>query len=125
MPDLSHHFSHAATVMPVDDMNRSLAFYRDQLGFKVSFTWEDPVSYAILRGGENVQIHLSLRDTPIGVGTKSGRMVYLFVHDIDGLYKTFHARKVNIKTPLSEQDYKMRDFDVEDPDGHLITFGAG
>ncbi len=125
MPDLHHHFSHAAPIMPVDDMQRSLAYYRDQLGFKVDFTWEDPVSYAIVRAGENVQIHLSLRDKPIGKDRPSRSMIYIFVRDIDDLYQVYQERKVNIKTPISDRDYKMRDFDVEDPDGHVITFGRG
>ncbi|PHN08021.1 bleomycin resistance protein [Flavilitoribacter nigricans] len=127
MPDLQHHFSHAASVMPVADMERSLHFYRDQLGFELSFTWQEPVSYAIVRGGENVQIHLSLRDQPAtGDDRKNSRvMIYVFVHDIDGLYQTYQERKVKIKTPIGDRDYKMRDFDVEDPDGHLICFGAG
>lgn len=125
MPDLQHHFSHAAPIIPVDDMDRSLAFYRDQLGFTVSFTWEDPISYAILRAGDHVQIHLSLRDQPVDKDKRSRSMIYVFVRDIDKLYQVYKERKVNIKTHIDDRDYQMRDFDVEDPDGHLLTFGNG
>jgi len=126
MPDLNHHFSHAATVIPVIDVSRSLAFYRDQLGFKVTFSWEDPPSYAVLKAGEHVQIHLSQRPQQAeAAAAGAGTMVYIFVQDIDGLYQAYSQREVAIHTPIGDRDYGMRDFDLLDPDGNIISFGAG
>lgn len=126
MPDLIHHFSHAATVIPVMDMEKSMAFYRDQLGFEITFTWEDPVSYAIAKAGENVQVHLTKIDqaaTPPDRGMST--LVYIFVNNIDALYQAYSESGVTIKTPIGDQDYGMRDFDVQDPDGHILCFGEG
>src|ERR1700739_3125243 len=47
-----------ATVLHVKDMPTALAFYRDKLGFIVSFSWEDPPRYVCLRLDE-ASIHLN------------------------------------------------------------------
>ena len=44
-------FSHAATVFPVKNVEQSVAFYSKKLGFTVTFTWEEPMSYAVLKKG--------------------------------------------------------------------------
>ncbi len=50
--------------------------------------------------------------------------MYIFVHDIDGLYGEFINRNVKIGCEIGDRDYDMRNFDIIDPDGHRITFGC-
>ena len=116
-------FSHFASILPVADVAASLAYYRDQLGFTVEFTWNDPVDYAVLRRG-GVSIHLSRR---IDAGRPSPKhaVLYAFVHDADQLYQEYRSKDVAIETPLGTRDYGMKDFDVRDPEGYLLTFGQG
>lgn len=45
-------FSHFACVPPVHDVQKSLNFYHDKLGFEITFKWNDPVDHAVLKGGE-------------------------------------------------------------------------
>ncbi|MTB49596.1 glyoxalase/bleomycin resistance/extradiol dioxygenase family protein [Lewinella sp. W8] len=116
--------SHGAPTLPVNDLQRSLTFYTDHLGFEVSFLWEDPATYAILRAGE-FTLHLSQRDSPVPEGTEAGRLLYLFVHDVDAMHQRLVDKGARLSGPPERQAYRMRDFEVWDPDGHRITIGRG
>ena len=124
MPDLRKLYSHAATILPVKDIQASIQFYRDLLDFDLTFTWGAPVDYAILKGGDQITIHLT-ESTNVEVSNQNHIKIYCFVHDVDALYEAFLARKVQVHTPIGDRDYRMRDFDISDPDGHLISFGKG
>ncbi len=115
--------SHAATVLHVKDLAASLSFYQDKLGFTVTFQWQEPPTYAILKRDEAVQIHLSQREGAEIQKELSGTSIYIFAYDVDALYQEFLDKDVAIEIPIANQDYGMRDFDVRDPDGNQLTFG--
>ncbi|QCK16589.1 glyoxalase superfamily protein [Mangrovivirga cuniculi] len=118
-----YRFSHCSTIIPVTNMESSLFFYTDKLNFNIEFTWENPVSYAILSAGDNINIHLSLREGQ----TKEipSPVLYIFISNIDNFYNELKEKKLHFHNPLGNRDYKMRDFDVVDPDQNIITFGEG
>ena len=48
---------------------------------------------------------------------------YFYPLDILSLYE--HLTKMQLSpTPLQPTDYGMQEFSVQDPDGHLLSFGA-
>jgi len=108
-----------ATVLHVKDMAAALAYYRDKLGFTVSFIWEDPPRYVCLCLGD-AAIHLNSYVPPAGPSH-----VCIFCKGINALYAQLTARGVNIVEPIDDRDYGMRDFAVTDPDGHRLVFGQG
>ncbi len=123
MSDRKELFSHCANILPVKDIVRSIEFYKDKLGFEVNFTWNDPVEYAVLKRGD-VGIHLSQREgCSDEQPTRSA--IYIFVYDVDAVYEEFLARKIELPSPPVDQVYRMREFEVRDPDGHMLTFGKG
>ncbi len=121
--DQQDNFSHAATVFPVRDLERSVAFYTQGLGFELTFSWEEPATYAVLKRG-GVSIHLSLHDEQDQQIIPKG-LLYIFVYDVNKIYQRCLAHRITIKNTLALQDYGMTDFDIVDPDGHSITFGRG
>lgn len=116
-------FSHAATVWPVKDMEASLSFYRDLLGFEVTFTWEEPITYAVLKRG-NISINLVVRDD-MPSDYQPLASLYIFVHDLDALWEEFTSKGAKVINPIGNRDYGMRDFDLEDPSGYKIVIGKG
>ncbi len=114
-------FSHFASVLPVTDITKSLDFYQNKLGFELTFTWKEPVEYAVLKRGD-VSIHLTQKqntNTPL----KLHNSLYIFVHDVEQVYEEFISKNVRIKNELNSRDYGMNDFDIADPDGYMLTFG--
>ena len=108
-----------ATVLHVKDMDRALAFYRDKLGFAVTFSWEDPPRYVCLCLGD-CSIHLNSYAPPAAPSHAA-----IFCKGIDALYAQLAARGVAIAVPIADRPYGMRDFSVDDPDGHRLDFGQG
>jgi catechol 2,3-dioxygenase-like lactoylglutathione lyase family enzyme len=108
----------AATIFTVRDLAVSVAYYRDALGFTVTFQYGEPAFYTCLCRDE-VAIHLraGTRWTP-GNGA-----IAVFVKDVDALHDEMIARGAKVLKPPQDYDYGMRDFDVADPDGNQLTFG--
>lgn len=116
-------FSHAATIFPVKDIQRSIDFYTQQLKFDLTFTWEDPITYAVLKKG-GVSIHLTKRADDL-YPSKKHTALYIFVHNLQEVYEQCLKEQVPILNPLGARDYQMKDFDIQDPEGYIITFGKG
>jgi catechol 2,3-dioxygenase-like lactoylglutathione lyase family enzyme len=113
----------------VSDVGRSLAFYRDVLGFSVGATVPDaaPFVFAIVQSGP-VEVFLNapepaiaeypaFKDRPIG-GTLT---LFIEVVDIARAHESLKDR-VRIVMPLEHKWYGVTEFAFEDPDGYLITF---
>ena len=121
MEEQKESFSHFASIFPFSNMTESLEFYQGKLGFELTFTWNNPIDYAVLKRG-GVSIHLTKREDDLKP-SKVHRSLYIFVRNIDHVYDEFNSKGTNIKTSLATRDYGMTDFDIEDPDGYILTFG--
>ena len=126
---MPYQFSSLTPNLIVADVERSLAFYRDVLGFTVEQTVPDapPLVFAIVRSGP-VEVYLNapgpaveeypaFKDRPIG-GTLT---LFVEVANIALAHATLQD-KVRIVMPLEHKWYGSTEFAFEDPDGYLITF---
>jgi len=113
----------------VANVERSLAFYVDTLGFARGMTVpeESPFVFASVTSGA-VEIFFNdaagaIKEYP-GFGGKpigaTGTM-YIELEGVDALHDRLNAT-VPIVMPLVTQFYGMREFAIEDPDGYVITF---
>jgi catechol 2,3-dioxygenase-like lactoylglutathione lyase family enzyme len=113
----------------VSDVGRSVAFYRDVLGFSVAVTVPDgpPYVFAAVRSGP-VQIYLNapaaataeypaFTDRPIG-GTFT---MFIEVEGIAALHEDL-AGQVRVVMPFEKKWYGVTEFAIADPDGYIITF---
>jgi catechol 2,3-dioxygenase-like lactoylglutathione lyase family enzyme len=100
----------------VCDMQRSLEFYRDILGFSVVFTNGSPVSFAVLRQ-DAAGVHLSVR--PEGAGSCH---THIMLSDLDSLYEKLIGAGVAVRQPPKVQAWGLRDIVVADPDGNTFEF---
>ena len=115
-------FCAAATLFVVNDVVKSVAHYRDVLGFDVVFTWGEPVFYGGVQR-DDVIIHFqAAHRTERAAGHGAAN---IFVTEVDALYAELQSRGAPILQPPGDRPYGMRDFDVDDPDGNRLTFGMG
>ncbi|MFK7944088.1 MAG: VOC family protein [Paracoccaceae bacterium] len=113
----------AMPVLQVSNVPASLRFYCN-LGFAQLGQWQgddvsDDVFFAITQRGE-VSLGLQLLRGPLRVNTHWA--AYIYVDDVSALHRELHGLGVS-PTEIRHNDYGCDDFDVQDPDGHLIAFG--
>ena len=125
---------HTVPALPVSDIDRSLVFYRDQLGFTVIH--HEPGFAIVVR--DTVSIHLwaaldeSWRDRdhrshPVISGAESflagTASCRISVEDVDELHDVLEPLGIlHPNAPLTNQPWGSREFGVLDPDNNLITF---
>jgi len=109
----------------------SLAFYRDRLGFEVTFEGPEPddVFFGIVRRGGAQILLKAVGVEPVpnytrDVGQGIARWdAFVVVPDPDALAAEFAARKVEFFEPLQDTHDGLRGFEIEDADGYLLFFG--
>jgi uncharacterized glyoxalase superfamily protein PhnB len=112
----------------VSDINRSLSFYRDVLGFTLRQRWEENGQ---LQGVElvagNVTFWLGQDDWKKGRDRVKGlgfRMYCATSQDIDALAARVRAGGGTIVDEPKVESWGGRAFGVRDPDGFTITFAS-
>ena len=107
-----------APVFYVEDLAASLRHYTEVLGFTEKFQYGG--FYAGLERGDAL-LHLSATKTPRRA--LGGACAYFFCDDVDAYHAEVKSKGAKIETELETYEYGMRDFNIEDPDGNLLTFG--
>jgi len=118
-------------ILGVRDVKKAVEYYTSVLGFECPGGIFEGVApgeggvYAIVRRGE-VEIHLQIRRREIFAGEREGIEgdAYLFVPDVDALFEEFQAKGVVVHRIPEDAEYGLRDFVIEDPEGHRLTFGT-
>ena len=118
----------------VEDLDISLSFWRDLLGFEIAYQRPEQ-GFAYLERAEGAQIMLCKRsgnwetaamERPFGRGV----MFQVQVKNLDSLYASFVSSGKPIHTPMREvwrrygdREGWRREFCVQDPDGYLVMMG--
>jgi uncharacterized glyoxalase superfamily protein PhnB len=126
---MPHELKKLTPNLVVSSVERSMAFYRDVLGFQVTATVPDtlPFAFAAVQSG-TVEIFLNapepavaeypaFKDRPIG-GTLT---LFIDIVDIARVYDSLKTR-VKVVMPIEKKWYGVTEFAFEDPDGYVITF---
>jgi catechol 2,3-dioxygenase-like lactoylglutathione lyase family enzyme len=110
----------AATVFVVSDIAKSIAYYRDALGFDVTFQYGEPLFYACLCR-DDVALHLLAANKTKQLPGHGGLCV--FVKDVDAVHAELVERGAKVIKAPQDYAYGMRDFDLVDLDGNRLTYG--
>jgi catechol 2,3-dioxygenase-like lactoylglutathione lyase family enzyme len=113
----------------VDNIDKSIAFYRDVLGFTLKDKWEED---GALKGVEllagSVTFWLGQDDWKKGRGRVKGEGFRIYcgtTQDIDVLAARVRSTGTALAEEPKDQSWGGRDFAVRDPDGFLVTISSG
>lgn len=115
--------------LTVDDLETSLAWYRDVLGCHVKETWEHEgrtVGAHLLAGAASLMLNQD--DGAKGRDRKKGegfRLYLTTVQDVDRIAEAFVARGGVLESPPADMPWGSRAFSVVDPDGFKLTVASG
>jgi lactoylglutathione lyase len=115
----------------VSDLDRSIAFYRDVLGFELAR--RDP-GYASIRHGE-VQLGLGpiaklpesgghFTQERLAANRGMGVEIVLEVDDIQHVLEHVQAMAYPVFEPLQERPWGLVDFRIVDPDGYYLRLSS-
>jgi catechol 2,3-dioxygenase-like lactoylglutathione lyase family enzyme len=107
----------ATATLRASDVTALAEWYRDKLGFAIAMSWGEPAEYARVQR-DGVELAIGRLGELFGPSS-----VYAIVSGVDELYAEFVARGVAIAREIGDQPYRMRDFDLFDPEGNRICFG--
>ncbi|MEM7139640.1 MAG: VOC family protein [Actinomycetota bacterium] len=114
-----------AAVLPVQDVGTSVSYFVETLGFRAVATFPPGEAiYGIVQRGD-VAVHLQGGWTSrADVRAEHETDLYVYVDDADELFAEYDAAGVTLYRGLYDNDYGMRDFCIETPDGHRVAFGS-
>jgi catechol 2,3-dioxygenase-like lactoylglutathione lyase family enzyme len=118
-------------LLQVFDMPRSLAFYRDVLGFEVAQAAPpgDDCDWCLLRLGRaelmlNTQYEKHDRPPepdPARTRAHADAALFFGCPDLDAAYEHLRAHGIDVVPPVV-RDYGMRQLSLSDPDGYNLCF---
>ena len=115
----------------VRNVPAALSFYREQLGFDITFQGPDPdyIFFGIVQRGGAMIIVKDVGVDPMPNCTRDVQKgwarwdAYLHVPDPDALAAEFSSRNVEFFRPLENDDDGLRGFELRDADGYVLFFG--
>jgi lactoylglutathione lyase len=118
----------ASPSFTVNDLQRSLAFYRDVLGFTENERWErDGALHGVELVAGRVGVFLAQDDWQKGRDRVKGQGFRIYcdtAQDIDALARRIRERGGTLTEEPKDQPWGGRDFAVVDPDGFKITIAS-
>ena len=118
---MSEDFNDCTPILVVRDVEKSVAYYRDALGFTVDFTFGEPATYAGVYRGK-VLLHLQAEEgagRPVG-----GSAVYVYVEDAGRICAELRERGARVEGEPEDQAYGLRDFNVWDLDQNRLVVAS-
>jgi catechol 2,3-dioxygenase-like lactoylglutathione lyase family enzyme len=112
----------------VSNVERTIAFYRDKLGFETTFQEPDqnPFFAIIVRDGAQLFVKSDGAVTPLPNSKRHPFMrwdAFVYAPDPDALAADFVAHGAVFSAPLTDTHDGLRGFELTDPDGYVLFFG--
>lgn len=111
-------------ILAVHDLRTATDFYMKALGFQRDFGDESDGWSWLSRDNFRVGLGECRDAMPVTELGDHSYVAYVNVDDVDGLYGEFSSCGVEIRIPPTTKPWGMREFALQTPDGHRMTFGS-
>jgi predicted lactoylglutathione lyase len=117
----------SAPVLLVRDVGASAAYFRDAVGFRHDRLWGDPPDFCIAERDGHYLMLAQVSDpqwiVPFWRIRDKMWNAYFWVDEADRLYEEMKAAGAKMDYGPCTQGYGVREFGIQDLDGHDIGFG--
>jgi catechol 2,3-dioxygenase-like lactoylglutathione lyase family enzyme len=112
----------------VSNVDQTIAFYRDKLGFETRFQGPDQRPFFAIVGRDGAQLFVkSDKDVlPLPNHKRHPYMrwdAFVYAPEPDVLASEFADQGVEFRTALQDTHDGLRGFEIGDPDGYVLFFG--
>lgn len=101
--------------LPVEDVERAQAYYRDVLGFEIGWLYPGREVGAVSRG--DAVVFFRRTRAPFAPAVQ-----WVFADDVEASYRELTASGAKVVEPLERKPWGLRQFTVEDLDGNRFYF---
>ena len=112
----------------VADVEKTIAFYRDKLGFQTLFEEPDHEPFFAIVGRDGAMLFLKAGDAPPLPNPQRDPAMrwdaYVFTSDPDAFATEFASRGAAFSVRLQDTQDGLRGFEIADPDGYTLFFGC-
>lgn len=119
--------------LTVEDVEASLAFYSERLGFRQDVAEKDETGTTFLGSVEIGETIIMFESAGPGVrleshhGLTSGVMLTICLpstNELEALHRRLQVAEVHICSPIGDRPWGNRDFMIQDPDGYRLVFAS-
>ncbi len=112
----------------VSDVDQTIGFYRDQLGFETRFQEPERKPFFAIIGRDGAQIFIKAEKdvAPVPNSKRHRHMrldAFVYAPDPDALAVEFADHGAAFSVPLKDTSDGLRGFEICDPDGYVLFFG--
>jgi len=114
-------FPCAVPEIPVSDINKAVAYYKDNLGFKVDWGDEGLGLAGVSR--ENCRMFLANADYRKHRGNVGPVLIWLNLkskQEVDDLHRLWNSSNVSMVSDAESKPWGLHEFTAADPDGNLF-----
>ena len=119
---------HISPFFVVSNVERTIAFYRDKLGFETRWKQPEHNPFSAIIGRQGVQIFIKSEGgiSPLPNPKRHPHLrwdAFVYASDPDALAAEVSAQGATFSVPLKDTSDGLRGFEISDPDGYVIFFG--
>jgi len=112
----------------VSDVDQTIAFYRDKLGFETRFLQPERKPFFAIIGRDGAQIFIKAEKdiAPVPNSKRHPHLrwdAFVYAPDPDALAAEFAGNGAAFNVPLKDTHDGLRGFEICDPNGYLLFFG--
>jgi catechol 2,3-dioxygenase-like lactoylglutathione lyase family enzyme len=120
------HWQRLTPMLSVADLQRTIAFYCNELGFQCVQTFGDPRPVWCYLKRDSVDLMFNqppaAEIAELPRRAKDFQIYYFYPDDVASLHATWKAGALPVRG-LRVTNYGMKEFELRDPDGHWLWFG--
>ena len=111
----------STAIFASSDIEKTLAYYTEVLGFESSWTWGEPPTFgSASMGGVSIMFGLE----PELAKRVRGHAHWIKVDDADELYRLHTRNGANVVSTIEDKPWGVREYVVEDINGYNLRFAG-